>query len=152
MGDILNLGDTGTMDEHLADWFRSGILMAALLSACAAIGAFLAFVGIFGIATVYVSSQVRDFGIRLSLGAQKAAIVGLVVKRVGRVVVWGAAGGVLVSGILAKLASQVFYGTGGIEPALFIVVPIVVLLVTIFLSIVASSTVLRRAPSELLRS
>lgn len=151
MSAYLDIYAAGTMSGYLARWIQPGILISEVLGACAGLGALLAFAGIFGIAAVYVASRTQEFGIRLALGARKVDIVGLVVRRLVRLVAWGAATGVAVSAILARVAWHLFFGTGVIAPALLIAVPAAVLLATVLLSAVACWAILAQTPLELLR-
>ena len=49
-----------------------------LLTACSAVGAWLAAVGLFGLMSFTVSTRTREIGVRLALGARPSRVVRMV--------------------------------------------------------------------------
>jgi putative ABC transport system permease protein len=101
---------------------------AIAFSACASLGFALALVGLFSVMTYIVSLQTHDLGVRLALGAPRAAVLKLILKRGMFLIATGIAIGSLASIALARaLASQV-RGVSGTDPT---PLALVVILVTL---------------------
>ena len=69
-----------TMDEIVAAGTWRERLGAILLGAMAALSLVLAAVGIYGVFSYAVAARTRDFGVRIALGANRAAILTMVVR------------------------------------------------------------------------
>jgi predicted permease len=87
--------------------------MAAIsLGVLGAMGGMLAVTGIFGMSAYSVSRRLKEFGIRMALGAQRKEVLSAALGRALKLLAWGSAAG-LVLGILASqvLASIVYTAT-----------------------------------------
>ncbi len=105
------------------------------------IGLALATTGLYGLVAYTVSRRVKEFGIRVAIGASQRDVVWLVERR-GLILagVGIAAGGVLTA-VAAPLLAAGFPGLGVSSPAVYALVPLALLLV----SAVASYVPARRA-------
>jgi ABC-type antimicrobial peptide transport system permease subunit len=70
-----------TMDSLLADSLGNHRHWAAVIAGFALSALALAAVGVFGVLAYYVARQHREIGIRLALGADARAVVGMVMQR-----------------------------------------------------------------------
>lgn len=70
----------------LAFAFLPSEIGATLLGALGITGTILAMLGVYGVVTFSVTSRTREVGIRLTLGATRAGIVGLIARDIGRLV------------------------------------------------------------------
>ena len=96
------VADVRVMDRVLSeDELSTPRFNLVLLSAFAAIGLVLAIVGVYGVMSAAVSQQTHEIGVRMALGAGKAAIARMVVAR-GMVL--------LVTGVVIGLAGSVAAG------------------------------------------
>jgi ABC-type antimicrobial peptide transport system permease subunit len=69
---------------------------------------FLAGMGIYGMMTFSVNRRIREFGIRLALGAQRRHILEIVMRQSGVAIVIGMACGFFLSHCLARILVGVF--------------------------------------------
>ena len=93
----------------------------------AAIGLTLVVVGVFSVMAYIVSTQTRDIGVRVALGAQQGDILGMVLRRG---LVWVGAGiaiGVPASLLLTRLLASQLWGVSANDPWTFGVVTLVLL-------------------------
>jgi putative ABC transport system permease protein len=92
---------------------------AGLVSAFSTLALVLAGVGIFGVTAYAVSQRTREFGIRLALGARRAHVGGLVLRRIGVIAVLGIAMGAALGFALGRLMSGMLFGVTPDDPAAF---------------------------------
>jgi macrolide transport system ATP-binding/permease protein len=108
------------------------------------IGLALAVTGLYGLVSYTVSRRVKEFGIRIAIGAKRSDVVWLVERR-GLILagVGIAIGGALTAAAAPMLAAD-FPGLGVWSPAVYALVPLVLLMV----SAVASYVPARRAAGQ----
>jgi putative ABC transport system permease protein len=92
---------------------------AGLVSAFSSLALLLAGVGIFGVTAYAVSQRTREFGIRLALGAQRAHVGSIVLRRIGVIAVLGIAIGSALGFGLGTLMSGLLFGVKPDDPATF---------------------------------
>jgi predicted permease len=96
------IGSVRTMDDWIARSLGGRRTPMALLALFGAIALALATIGIYGVTAFGVTERFREFGIRMALGADGRAVVGLVMVHGVRTV----GGGILLGLALAAGASQ----------------------------------------------
>ena len=79
------------------------------LGVLGALGAMLALTGIFGMAAYSVSKRLREFGIRIALGARGNELLRVALGRVLRLLAFGSAAGVLLGLAAGKLLAFIVY-------------------------------------------
>jgi predicted lysophospholipase L1 biosynthesis ABC-type transport system permease subunit len=106
---------TEMLSETLSeDRFRTG-----LISAFSAIALILAGVGVYGVTAYMVSQRIREFGIRMALGARPAQIWAEILASGGRLAVIGAAIGVILAFLASRLITTLLYGVEGFDPVAY---------------------------------
>jgi predicted permease len=91
------------------------------------VGLFLAALGVFGLVAYAVSQRTREIGIRMALGAGRAAVTRLVVLQGMRPVLVGLALGLLAAAGAAQLLRGLLVGIGPFDPVTLATVPLVLL-------------------------
>ena len=92
---------------------------AALVGAFAALALSLAVVGVFGILAYSVQQRVREFGVRMALGATANQIVALVVGDAARVIAGGTIIGLIGAALLGRSLSAFLFGVRPSDPVTF---------------------------------
>ncbi|HXA05902.1 MAG TPA: FtsX-like permease family protein, partial [Bryobacteraceae bacterium] len=105
------------------------------------IGLALATTGLYGLVAYTVSRRVKEFGIRVAIGASRRDVVWFVERRGLILAVVGIAAGGVLTAAAAPLLAASFPGLGVSSPAVYALVPLVLLVV----SAVASYVPARRA-------
>jgi len=101
---------------------------AILVMTFAALALVLAMVGVFGVLAYSVQQRVREFGVRIALGASTRQVLGLVLGGAARVVGVGAVIGLIAAAILSRSISAFLFGVEPLDPLTFGSVAIVLAL------------------------
>jgi putative ABC transport system permease protein len=99
-----------TLEDHMKEALFQDWVQAVLSAGVAALGVALAAVGLFAAVSYAVGRRLREFGLRLALGAQRADVFGMVVKQALLMAVAGAALGVAGSLAVGRLLRGLLYG------------------------------------------
>ena len=96
---------------------------AALLSTFGAIAAFIAVIGLYGVLSYVVSQRTKELGIRMALGAQRGAVLKLVMRQGAVIVGVGVVLGVAGAAALTRYLEAMLFGLGALDPVTFVAVP-----------------------------
>jgi putative ABC transport system permease protein len=130
-----------TMDEIVSEEITDQRLAMILLGALAGLALLLAAVGVYGVLSYTVSQRIQEIGVRMALGARRAAILGMVLGDAMRMVAIGSGLGLAAALVLTRLMSSLLFGVGARDP--FTIAVVVALLAMI--SMTASYIPARRA-------
>jgi predicted permease len=99
-----------TMDELLDGQLSSREFSTLLIGLFSLLAVLLAAAGIYGVVSFFVAQRTREMGLRMALGAARAGLIGLVLRRALTIVFWGilfGMGGVWVS---TRVISGLLFG------------------------------------------
>jgi predicted permease len=116
-----------SMDDVFTEAIGRPRLLADLLGAFAGLALALAVVGIYGVLSFMVTERRREIGIRMALGAERAAVLRMVLSQGLRLTLIGLAGGVGVALALNRLLASLLFGVAPTDP---ITIAAVVTLIT----------------------
>ncbi len=119
------------MDDRVGGSLARQRFSALMLTALAGFALLLATVGVYGIVSYQVTQSTRDIGVRIALGADRAAIVGLVVRRGMLLAVVGILVGLVGALALTRLMASLLFGVSAFDPATFAAVPAILGLVAL---------------------
>jgi predicted permease len=102
-------------------------LGALALAAFAGLALIMASTGLYGTVSYSVAQRTREVGIRLSLGADRSAVIRLLLMGGLRLVLIGVAAGLAASLLLASLLQSLLFGIHAIDPVTFVAVPVVLI-------------------------
>ncbi|HEX3986801.1 MAG TPA: ABC transporter permease [Acidobacteriaceae bacterium] len=118
----LPVADVLTMDQILGASTLDARFEATLLLAFAVLSLLLAMVGLFGVLSYMVAQRRTEIGIRIALGAQRAQILGRVLRDGLRPALWGLVLGLGASLGLTRLIASMLFGTQPLDPAVLVLV------------------------------
>ena len=98
---------------------------AVLVGAFAGLALLLATVGVFGVLTQLVQQRMREFGIRIALGASRQNVIGLVVRHAARITAIGLVAGLGLAFALGRLLAALIYPIAPTDPVTYSVAPLV---------------------------
>jgi ABC-type antimicrobial peptide transport system permease subunit len=119
-----------TLDEQIWDNTTRDRVLATLSSSFAGLATLLAGIGLYAVLAFTVAQRLREFGIRMALGARAGDVRRMVFAQVGRMAMVGGAIGLTAAIGLGRLAQGVLFGVEGSSPALIGGVGALVALVT----------------------
>jgi ABC-type antimicrobial peptide transport system permease subunit len=139
-------------EDAVSRFYGGTTIMASLTGWLALLAAILAAVGLYGVVGVAADERMREFGIRVALGADSRVLLAAVAREAGGVVLAGLLLGMLGSFALGIVIESFLYGVSPLDPLSWI-------LAALFLGVVAALAILgpaRRAisldPVEVLRA
>ena len=113
-----------TMEEHIGVMLFPARMAALLLGFFGVVALLLATIGLYGIVSFAVSRRTREVGIRMSLGADQSAVIGMVLRGALGVVIVGGLVGLAIAIGLAQVIRQFLFGIGPGDPLTLVGVPI----------------------------
>ncbi len=94
--------------------------IAALVSGTVGlVGLLLASIGIYGVTSYAISRRTREIGIRLTLGAQRADVVRMVLRQGMSLVAVGAGIGLLLAAVAGRVLARLLFGLPPLDPVTF---------------------------------
>jgi predicted permease len=119
----LPISDIRTMDDVAASALAQPRFVTFLLGIFAATALALAAIGIYGTISLLVAERTQEMGIRLALGADRRAILKLVLGQGLVLTAIGLAAGVAGAAALTRMLAGLVYGVGPLDPLTFVAVP-----------------------------
>jgi ABC-type lipoprotein release transport system permease subunit len=98
-----------TWHETMDPSFFPARMAAMSLGALGALGALLSITGVFGMAAYSVSKRLREFGIRIALGAQRKEVLRAALGRTFRLLAMGSVAGLLLGVPAGKVLAFIVY-------------------------------------------
>lgn len=148
----LPIANVRTMDQVVEDSLATPRLTGSLLSIFAGLALFLAGVGVAGVLAYLVSRSRREIGIRMALGASRANVLGLVLRRGVLYAAAGIAAGVVAALFLTRLMEGLLYGVAPRDPLTFAAAAFGLLAIAAAASLLPALRASRVDPLEALRS
>ncbi len=98
--------------------------MAALMGIFGLVALGLSAIGVYGVMSYVVGQQQHEIGVRMALGAQRATVLAMLLRRGMRTAVVGLMLGLVPAYGLARLMRSAIWGVTLHDPALFIAIPL----------------------------
>jgi predicted permease len=105
-----------TMQELMYRGLAQPRFAMVLLGTFAGLALLLTVVGLYGVMTYAVTRRTREIGVRMALGAQRQAVLGMVLREAARLLVIGVCIGMAAILLSASVLRSMLYGTGSRNP------------------------------------
>ena len=142
---------SGTWYNELNSVLFPARVATVSLGVLGTLGAMLALTGIFGMAAYSVSKRLREFGIRIALGAQRKQVLRAALGRTFRLLTFGSGAGLLLGMAASKVLSFIVYQATPRDPMVLTGVVLAMLLVGLAAAWVPAMRALSTDASILLR-
>jgi predicted permease len=123
-----------SMNDVLDRSLASRRFSANLVGGFAGVALVLASIGIYGLLVFMVGQRSREIGLRMALGARPADILKLVVTKGVVLAAVGIITGIILSACTASMMTSLLYGVRPHDPAVFVVVPLLLFAVAVLAS------------------
>jgi ABC-type antimicrobial peptide transport system permease subunit len=104
-----------TMDQQFDDNTTSERVAMTMTSSLAALATLLATIGLYAVLAYSVSQRVREFGIRMALGARGADLRAMVLRQTSVIAATACVTGVALAVGLARLAQSILFGVTALD-------------------------------------
>src|SRR6185503_7996998 len=149
---LVTVGPLITLDDVAFEATARQRFRARLVMAFAALALVLAMVGVFGIIAYSVQQRMREFGVRIALGAGTGTVLGLVLRGAARMVGIGAAIGLVAAALLAQSISAFLFGVQPLDSVTFVSIAVVLALTAAAAALVPALRAARVDPVRAFRS
>jgi predicted permease len=146
------LAQARPLEQDLAGQLATPRFALLLIGLFAAVAAFLALVGLYGVVSYSVGQRTREIGIRMALGAARSRILGLVLLQAARPAVAGLLLGVAGAWALTRLLESLLFEVGAQDPLTFASVALGLGAITVLACLPAAGRATRLDPARTLRS
>jgi len=109
-----------TLEERQTGPVVLQLRIAALVSGTVGlVGLLLASIGIYGVTAYAISRRTREIGIRMTLGAQRADVVRMILRQGLTLVAIGSAIGLLLAAATGRILGRLLFGLPPLDPVTF---------------------------------
>ena len=116
----LPLTNVWPIGEVISQALWAAEFAASLLAVFAAVALILCAVGIYGVVAYSVGQRIREFGIRLALGARPLDVMLMVIRQNSVTMIVGLVLGLVAAFAGARFVIKLMYGVKGIEPLAYV--------------------------------
>jgi putative ABC transport system permease protein len=139
------------MDELLSKSVGQRRLSMMLLSLFSGIALVLASIGIYGVMSYSVTQRSRELGVRIALGADRGAVLRLVLRQGMKLALLGIGIGLGAALVLTRLIESQLYGVAATDPATFALMAAVLATTALLANLIPAVRAMRMDPAVVLR-
>src|SRR5262249_51212640 len=145
------VGDVRPLTDLVSASIMGPNSIAWLFGAFAAMALVLGAVGIYSLMSYRAAEQTHEVGVRMALGAKRQGVLRLIVGQGLVLALIGISSGGLAALGLTRLLSGLLYGVKPLDPATFVIVPLILLAVALVAAFIPARRATRVDPMEALR-
>ena len=140
-----------SLEEYIGIALLPQRLAAGVSGSLGMVGILLAAIGVYGVTAYAAARRTREIGIRVALGAQRADVMRLVVRRGVTLTLAGTAIGLASAAALTRLLSDLLFGVGPTDVMAFTSASLVLLIVASVATCIPAYSAARLEPMKALK-
>jgi putative ABC transport system permease protein len=144
--------DIRTMRQWVGRTLERRTLMTAMITLFAAASLLLACIGLYGVVSYTTTLRVREFGIRLALGATAGTVYALVLRQARNFAVIGCILGLALSWPITRALKSVLFGVTNGDIVSWLVAPALLILVALLSCLAPAGRAARTGPAAVLKA
>lgn len=148
----LPLANVNSMDRLIDLSTGSRRFAMLLLGGFALLAMVLASIGLYGVMSYTVTQRSRELGVRLALGADRRAVLGLVLAQGFRLALAGVGLGLVVAVAVTRLMKNMLFNLSATDPLTFLSIALLLVLVALVASYLPARRATRLDPIAALRA
>jgi putative ABC transport system permease protein len=148
---LLPMAEVKPMTDYLGDSVARRRFFTATLGIFASVALVLAMVGLYGALAFSVNQRTREIGVRVALGAQRDAVLRMVLREGLQVTFFGLAVGAVAALAVTQVLSTMLYGVSPRDGMTFALTAIALVVIAVVASYVPARRALSVDPVEALR-
>jgi putative ABC transport system permease protein len=144
--------DVRTMEAWVDRTLQSRTLLTGLVALFGGASLVLACLGLYGVVSYSAELRLREFGIRLALGAGAAHVRRIVLNQTAKLALAGAALGLILAWPVGRAIESLLYAVRTTDPLSWAAAPILLLCVALLAGLVPATRAARTDPAVTLRA
>ncbi len=140
-----------TLEDMISSAASEPRFTTLLLSCFAGMALLLSAIGLYGVLSYMVAQRTSEMGLRMALGARRADLLALILRRGLILAAIGIVLGLSASAVLTRLVSSQLYGVGAFDPLTWMAVPVLLTAVSAMASLTPAWRAARVDPMKTLR-
>ena len=149
---LVSVRDIKTLDDIAFGATSRHRFRAVMVMTFAGLALLLAMVGVFGVLAYSVQQRVREFGVRIALGATTRSVLALVLGSAARLIALGLLIGLTAAALLASTMSRFLFGVRPLDPMTFAAVAILLTATAVIAAVAPALRAARVDPVEAFRT
>ena len=146
------IANVSTMETHLANAYGDLRFLSTLTLGFAGLALMLAALGVYGVVGATTAQRLREFGVRIALGATPRGLVRLVFSSGMMTVGAGILSGTILALVLGRAVGSLLFETTPADPAVYVTAALVLLAAAALASWIPARRAARTDPVNVLRS
>jgi len=143
--------EVSSMEAMLRSVLSSDRFSARVMAMLAAVGLFLAAIGLYSVIAYSVTQRTGEIGLRMALGAQPLSVVALIAREGGAMVALGLTLSFPAALLVARMLSDVLFSVKAVDPAILLGIVVLVTAVAVVACLIPTIRAIRIDPLKALR-
>ena len=144
--------DVRTMKQWIDQTLQRRTLLTGIVALFAAASLLLACIGLYGVVSYTVSLRLREFGIRMALGARAGEVCGLVLRHAGQLALCGCTIGLIIAWPVCWALQSLLFGIASTDMVSWLLAPALLFSVGLLSSLSPAGRAARTDPAVTLRA
>jgi putative ABC transport system permease protein len=141
-----------TVEQMVRDGLSSRWFDTIVIAALSALALVLALGGLYAVTAYSVAQRTREIGVRIAVGADRTAVMALVLRQSGMLVVAGISLGLLAALPLVRFVTAMLFDVQPLDPMVFSVVAVLMTTVAMLATFIPARRASRVDPMVALRA